>query len=120
VKLLDFATVQVGIACYALGLLMQMVSIDWSLSPELVWRSIEDRGLVRPLPAASGPLALCETCNLVAAIAGSSTRRPDREGRRRHVGSARSFSESAAIHWIARLSIAVSGPKPVGWSGNVN
>jgi paraquat-inducible protein A len=84
VKLLDFATIQVGIACYALGLLMLlMVLIDWSLSPELVWRSIEDRGLVRPLPAASGPLALCETCNLVATVTGSSTRCP-RCGARRH------------------------------------
>ena len=67
VKLKAFATVEVGVACYALGLLMLlMVTIDWVLSPELVWRAMEERGLVRRPITTDGPLALCETCDLLS------------------------------------------------------
>lgn len=68
VKLVGFATIEVGIACYALALLMLvMVLIDRTLSAELVWRAMENRGVVRkPVARDGGPLLRCETCGLVA------------------------------------------------------
>lgn len=85
VKLVDFATIEVGVACYSLAILMLvMVRIDWVLSPELVWRAIEDRGLIRrPAAPAAGPLLLCETCNLVAPVVSGNSACP-RCGARRH------------------------------------
>jgi paraquat-inducible protein A len=68
VKLTAFATIEIGIACYALAALMLvMVLIDGTLSPELVWREMAKRGLVRRPAAPDGELLLrCETCGLVA------------------------------------------------------
>lgn len=68
VKLAAFGTIEVGAAAYALALLMLvMVSIDGTLSAELVWRAIEERGLVKIPPSPAGsPLLRCETCGLVA------------------------------------------------------
>ena len=85
VKLIGLATIEVGVACYALALVMLvMVLIDLALSPELVWRAMEKRGIV-PMPEAadSGPLLLCETCRLVAPAAIGRAACP-RCGARRH------------------------------------
>src|SRR6266852_7097807 len=52
VKLIAFARIEVGAACYALAFLMLvMVMIDSALSRELVWREMEKRGLVKAPPA---------------------------------------------------------------------
>lgn len=70
VKLVAFATVDVGIACYALGFLMLiMVAIDFELCPELVWQAMERRGLAQPPPSrGGGALRLCESCGLTAPV----------------------------------------------------
>jgi len=98
VKLLDFASIEVGVACYALGLLMLlMVMIDSVLSPELVWRAMEDRGLVAyPPPRAAPPLLLCETCALVSASAAGSSACP-RCGARRHFRKPESVTRTWAL-----------------------
>ena len=68
VKLVAFASVGVGAACYALGLLMLiMVAIDFELSPELVWQEMQRRGLAKvPALRGGGALLLCESCGLTA------------------------------------------------------
>src|SRR5215472_461510 len=70
VKLIAFASVDVGVACYALGSLMLiMVAIDFVLSPELVWQEMERRGLAKAPPVGGGGALLsCETCGLTAPI----------------------------------------------------
>jgi paraquat-inducible protein A len=67
-KLVAFGTIEIGVACYSLALLMLvMVLVDSALSRELVWREMEQRGLVRSPEARDGSsLLLCETCGLVA------------------------------------------------------
>jgi paraquat-inducible protein A len=84
VKLVDLATIEVGVACYALGaLLLVMVAIDYTLSPELVWRELEHRGLAgRLTDGMHRPMLLCEACQLVAPI--GHTRACPRCGFRRH------------------------------------
>ncbi len=71
VKLIDLATIEIGLAFYALAILMVvMVAIDTILSPELVWAEMERRGIVTVPKAAPGEsLVLCETCSLVAPVA---------------------------------------------------
>ena len=98
VKLKAFATVEVGVACYALGLLMLlMVTIDWALSPELVWRAMEERGLLRrPVAAVTGPLVLCETCDLVAPEARGTSACP-RCGGHRHFRKPDSVTRAWAL-----------------------
>jgi paraquat-inducible protein A len=98
VKLVDFATIEVGVACYALALLMLvMVMIDGVLSPELVWRALEDRGVVRLPPAPAGePLLLCETCGLVAPAAAGHTACP-RCGAHRHFRKPESVTRAWAL-----------------------
>ena len=98
VKLLDFASIEIGVACYALGLLMLlMVMIDGVLSPELLWRAMEDRGLVaRPPARATAPLVLCETCNLVAPLASGNSACP-RCGARRHFRKPESVTRAWAL-----------------------
>jgi paraquat-inducible protein A len=85
VKLVAFATVDIGVACYALGFLMLiMVAIDFELSPELVWREMERRGLaVAPPVRGGGAFLLCETCGLTAASAARGSACP-RCGTTRH------------------------------------
>jgi paraquat-inducible protein A len=98
VKLKAFATVEVGIACYALGLLMLlMVTIDWALSPELVWRAMKERDLIRrPAAAAAGPLVLCETCDLVSPEAAGAAACP-RCGAHRHFRKPDSMARTWAL-----------------------
>lgn len=98
VKLVDFATIEVGVACYALALLMLvMVMIDGVLSPEVVWRALEDRGVVRLPPVSDGePLLLCETCGLVAPAAAGDTACP-RCGAHRHFRKPESVTRAWAL-----------------------
>jgi paraquat-inducible protein A len=98
VKLAALATIEIGVACYALACLMLiMVLIDWALSPELVWRAMEERGIVRrSSPVAAGPLLRCETCDLVAPAASGAARCP-RCGSRRHVRKPNSVTRAWAL-----------------------
>jgi paraquat-inducible protein A len=98
VKLAALATIEIGVACYALGSLMLiMVLIDWVLSPELVWEAMEDRGLVpRPSAGAASPLLLCEACDLVAPVARGSSACP-RCGGRRHFRKPESVTRTWAL-----------------------
>jgi len=51
-KLKDLAEVQVGPACYAMGMLMLvMAAVDATLDPEAVWDAVPPRGEARPPPA---------------------------------------------------------------------
>jgi paraquat-inducible protein A len=103
VKLIDLATIEVGIACYALGLLMLvMVLIDRVLSAELVWRAMEERGLVRTPPAAGGPLLLCETCGLLSSAAKGHADCP-RCGARLHFRKPNSIARAWALVLTAMI-----------------
>ncbi len=70
VKLVDLATIEIGVAFYALAALMLvMVAIDIVLGPEVVWAAMERRGLVTvPTPAPEETLLRCEACSLVAPV----------------------------------------------------
>jgi paraquat-inducible protein A len=72
VKLVDLATIEIGVAFYALAALMLvMVAVDIVLGPEVVWTAMERRALVAvPTPTPDEPLLLCEACSLVAPIVG--------------------------------------------------
>jgi paraquat-inducible protein A len=98
VKLAAIATIEIGAACYALAILMLvMVSIDGTLSPELVWRAIVNRGLVRrPAAPGGGPLLLCETCGLVAPAPAGNAACP-RCGAHRHFRKPESVTRAWAL-----------------------
>jgi paraquat-inducible protein A len=85
VKLIDLATIEIGIAFWALcALMLVMVLIEIVLSPEPVWEVMERRGIVTVPPAApDAPLMLCEACSLVAPFDGHGSPCP-RCGAARH------------------------------------
>lgn len=62
------ATVQIGVALYAVGMLMMtMVATDFVLDRDAVWETMEQRGLVPPTaPMGTGPLIGCDTCGRVS------------------------------------------------------
>ena len=70
VKLLDLATIEIGIACYALGLLMlMMVLIDCVAQPRT--RLASDGAIAAwcvRFRRQAAPLVLCETCGLVSPV----------------------------------------------------
>jgi paraquat-inducible protein A len=104
VKLRDFATIEIGTACYALGgLMVVMVWLDSLLAPELVWQEMEARGLVgRPRGLAAGPVLLCESCGLVAPVGGGHGPCP-RCGAARHARK----PESVARTWALVVSALI-------------
>ncbi len=60
------ATVNVGVALYAVGALMlAMVSADYFLDAEEIWETMEARGLVPPPAQGPGPRIGCDTCGRV-------------------------------------------------------
>ena len=60
------ATVDVGVALYAVGaLMMVMVSADYFLDPEEVWETMERRGLVPPARGGDGIRLGCDVCGRV-------------------------------------------------------
>ena len=60
------ATVQTGVALYAVGaLMMVMVSADYFLDPEEVWETMERRGLVPPARGGDGIRLGCDVCGRV-------------------------------------------------------
>ncbi len=98
VKLIAFARIEVGAACYALAFLMLvMVMIDSALSRELVWREMEKRGLVKAPPAPDWrPLRSCETCGGVAPVAPGTIACP-RCGAQRHFRKPDSVTRAWAL-----------------------
>ncbi len=76
VKLVDMASIEIGIAFWALcALMLVMVAVELVLGPEVVWQAMERRGLVPSLPQTrpDQALVLCETCKLVAPDDGHGT-----------------------------------------------
>ncbi len=60
------ATVQIGVALYAVAaLMMAMVSADYFLDPEEMWETMERRGLVPPAQAGTGVRLGCDVCGRV-------------------------------------------------------
>jgi paraquat-inducible protein A len=60
------ATVDVGVALYAVGaLMMAMVAADYFLDAEEIWETMEARGLVPPPTQGAGPRIGCDTCGRV-------------------------------------------------------
>jgi paraquat-inducible protein A len=98
VKLLDLATLEIGVAFWALAALMLvMVAVELVLSPEAVWDKMERRGLVTIPPGLPGDtLARCEACALVAPIGGHGSPCP-RCGARRHVRKSKSIERTWAL-----------------------
>jgi len=98
VKLIDFYSIAIGPACYALAALMiVMVALDVILSPEVVWREMQARGLVEPPPDATGSnLILCEKCKLVGPMWGAHSPCP-RCGARRHIRKPESLTRAWAL-----------------------
>ncbi len=61
------ATVQTGVALYALGaLMMTMVCTDFVLDRDVVWAAMERCGVAPPPRAGTGPWLSCETCHRVS------------------------------------------------------
>jgi paraquat-inducible protein A len=114
VKLVDLARIEIGIACYALGiLLLVMVAIDFMLSPELVWRRMEERGLVRrPVAEKGKPLLLCETCNALSSVGPQSTACP-RCGAHRHFRKPNSVARAWALLVTAMILYIPANVYPV-------
>jgi paraquat-inducible protein A len=113
VKLIDLARIEIGIACYALGiLLLVMVAIDFTLSPELVWRRMEERGVVRKPAAKGGPLLLCEVCNALASVGPHGTACP-RCGAHRHFRKPNSITRAWALLVTALILYIPANVYPV-------
>ena len=114
VKLLDLATIEIGVAFYALATLMAvMVAIDVVLGPELVWAEMERRGLVTVPPAAPGEsLVLCETCSLVAPGLHDGSPCP-RCGAARHFRKPESIARASALMMTAIVLYIPANVYPV-------
>ncbi len=66
-KLSDVALVHVGVAVYALGLLMlAMAAADGALDHQAIWRDIALRAPVVTAPEVPGPRIGCDACGLVS------------------------------------------------------
>jgi paraquat-inducible protein A len=98
VKLLDLATLEIGVAFYALVILMLvMIAVELVLSPELVWDEMERRGLVTvPVALPGETLVRCEACSLVAPSGGHGSPCP-RCGAPRHVRRPDSIARTWAL-----------------------
>jgi paraquat-inducible protein A len=114
VKLIDLATIGIGPALWSLAALMVlMVGIDRCLSPELVWRAMERRGLVRPPdPAEAGPFVLCESCGLTSA-AGAHGSPCVRCGAARHPRKPDSISRAWALTLTAMILYIPANQFPI-------
>ena len=114
VKLSAIASIEIGIACYALALLMVvMIAIDFVLGPELVWREMEHRGLVKPPAIADrSRLALCETCGLVAPMGQRRSACP-RCGSSRHFRRPESVKRSWALVITAMILYLPANMLPI-------
>jgi paraquat-inducible protein A len=114
VKLSAIASIEIGIACYSLALLMLvMIAIDFVLGPELVWREMEKRGLVkRPAIPDRSRLALCETCELVAPMGRHHSPCP-RCGSRRHFRKPDSVKRAWALVITAMILYLPANMLPI-------
>jgi paraquat-inducible protein A len=113
VKLVAFASVGVGAACYALGFLMLiMVAIDFELSPELVWLEMQRRGLAKAPALGGGALLLCETCGLTAPVGERGSACP-RCGATRHLRKPNSVTRTWALVITAMILYVPANIYPV-------
>jgi paraquat-inducible protein A len=114
VKLIDLATIEIGVAFYALAALMLvMVAIDIVLGPEVVWAAMERRGLVTvPTPAPEESLLLCEACSLVAPVVGHDSSCP-RCGAHRHFRKPDSIMRAWALMITAIVLYIPANAYPV-------
>jgi paraquat-inducible protein A len=114
VKLVDLATIEIGLAFYALATLMLvMVAVDIVLGPEVVWMAMERRGLVTvPTPRPEEPLLLCEACSLVAPIVGHDSSCP-RCGAHRHLRKPNSIRRAWALLITAIILYIPANAYPV-------
>ncbi len=78
VKLTALATVELGVAVYALGaLVVVMAAVDHFIDYDELWAEVETKGLATVPPLREGaPLARCEICGLVAEDEGAHARCP--------------------------------------------
>jgi paraquat-inducible protein A len=105
VKLNDVASIQVGVALYALGaLILTMILADSMLDAQFVWEEMERRGVPRgvvdhPAVAAAMPsrdLVACHTCGLVCRAADAQSHCP-RCGFRLHTRKPNSVARTWAL-----------------------
>lgn len=70
-KLVDLASIHIGIALYALAsLMLTMTAANASIDTDAVWEEMERRGLVPAIPGAThGPRLSCHACHLVQPLA---------------------------------------------------
>jgi paraquat-inducible protein A len=97
VKLVDLATIHVGVALYAVATLMvTMAAANAAIDTDAVWEAMERRGRIPAIPGATqGRRASCECCGLVVAATASHGPCPRcgaRLHRRKHDSMARSWA----------------------------
>jgi paraquat-inducible protein A len=98
VKLVDMASIEIGIAFWALcALMLVMVAVDLVLGDEVVWEAMERRGLVHSPPIVAGePVMRCEACSFVGAASGHGGPCP-RCGAARHARKPESLTRTWAL-----------------------
>jgi paraquat-inducible protein A len=114
VKLVDLATIELGLAFFSLcALMVVMVAVDAVLGPELVWREMERRGLVSTgAPWSTDPLLLCETCMLVSPTTGHASPCP-RCGASRHWRKPNSITRTWALSLTALILYVPANAFPI-------
>ncbi len=105
VKLIDLATIEIGVALYALAALMLViVAASAALDFHAVWDEMERRGLVRAPPRLQPqPLVGCEECGAVNAGATAGAHRCVRCGGALH----RRRRNSVATTWALVITAAI-------------
>jgi paraquat-inducible protein A len=71
VKLVDLASIHIGVALYALAsLMLTMTAANAAIDTDAVWEEMERRGLIPAIPGAGqGPRLSCHACRLVLPLA---------------------------------------------------
>ncbi len=105
VKLIDLATIEIGVALYALATLMLiMIAARVALDLHAVWEEMERRGLVRAAPQPDATRMIgCEECGAVNAAPGAGPHRCARCGSALH----RRRRNSIATTWALVITAAI-------------
>ena len=114
VKLVDLASIHIGVALYALVTLMvTMTAANASINSDAVWEEMEHRGLVPMIPGAlEGRRLSCHDCGLVLAAPAAPATCP-RCGARLHRRRPNSLTRCAALVLAAVILYIPANVYPV-------